>query len=111
MKISVISSSNSETAVKALTFVILNPNMPAFANSEDPDQLAPEEVNWSGSALFAIQYLNLYQQPWSSKMRWVLIYSAWKGLIWEKDLSFSLTYMCMYWGGFSLFIQGPVVQS
>ena len=25
----------------------------------DPDQLASEEANWSGSALFAIKYLNL----------------------------------------------------
>ena len=32
---------------------------PAFANSVDPDQLASEEVNWSGSALFAIKYVNL----------------------------------------------------
>ena len=32
-----------------------------FANSVDPDQLASEEANWYGSALFAIQYLNLYQ--------------------------------------------------
>ena len=35
---------------------------PAFANSEDPDQLASSEANWSGSALFAIKYVNLYQQ-------------------------------------------------
>ena len=35
---------------------------PVFANSVDPDQLASEEANWSGSALFAIQYVNLYQQ-------------------------------------------------
>ena len=41
---------------------------PAFANSADPDQLASEEANWSGSALFAIQYLNLYQQPGSSNL-------------------------------------------
>ena len=27
----------------------------AFANSVDPDQLASEEANWSGSALFAIK--------------------------------------------------------
>ena len=40
----------------------------AFANSVDPDQLAAEEANWSGSALFAIQYVNLYQQPWSSNL-------------------------------------------
>ena len=40
----------------------------AFANSVDPDQLASEEANWSGSAMFAIQYMNLYQQPWSSNL-------------------------------------------
>ena len=38
---------------------------PAFANSVDPDQL---EANWSGSALFAIKYVNLYQQPGSSNL-------------------------------------------
>ena len=32
---------------------------PAFANSVDPDQLASSEANWSGSALFAIKYVNL----------------------------------------------------
>ena len=36
---------------------------PAFENSVDPDQLASEEANWSGSALFVIKYVNLYQQP------------------------------------------------
>ena len=39
---------------------------PAFANSVDPDQLASEEANWSGSALFAIKNMNLYQQSGSS---------------------------------------------
>ena len=39
-----------------LTLVLLNP---AFANSVGPDQLASEEANWSGSALFAIKYVNL----------------------------------------------------
>ena len=28
-----------------------------FANSVDPDQLASEEVNWSGSTLFVIKYV------------------------------------------------------
>ena len=28
-----------------------------YANSVDPDQLASEEANWSGSALFAIKYV------------------------------------------------------
>ena len=36
--------------------------MSCFCNSVDPDQLDSEEANWSGSALFAIQYLNFYQQ-------------------------------------------------
>ena len=33
--------------------------MPCFSN-EDQDQLAVEEANRSGSALFAIQYLKFY---------------------------------------------------
>ena len=39
---------------------------PASANSVDPDQLASEEANWSGSALFVIHDVNLYQQPRST---------------------------------------------
>ena len=42
--------------------------MPCFSNSVDPGQLASEEANWSGSALFAIQYLISYQQPGSSNL-------------------------------------------
>ena len=41
---------------------------PAFANSVDPDQLASEETNWAGSALFVIKYENLYQQLGSSNL-------------------------------------------
>ena len=41
---------------------------PVFANSEDLDQLASEEVNWSGSALFVINYVNFCQQPGSSNL-------------------------------------------
>ena len=51
-----------------LTLVLLNPDIPCFANSVDPDQLASEEANWSGSALFAIKYANLKQQSGSSNM-------------------------------------------
>ena len=47
---------NSESL---LTLVLLNRIYPGFANSVDLDQLAPEEANWSGSALFAIKYANL----------------------------------------------------
>ena len=41
---------------------------PAFVNNVDPDQLASEEANWSGSALFVIQYVNLYQQSGVSNL-------------------------------------------
>ena len=39
-----------------------------MTNSADPDQLASEEVNWFGSALFVIKYVNLKQQPGSSSL-------------------------------------------
>ena len=66
------------------------PGYPAFANSVDPDQLASEEANWSGSALFAMKYMNLQQlNPNQANSDWlkirsghgILIYSAWQGLI------------------------------
>ena len=38
------------------TLVLLNRDIPAFANSVDPDQLASSEANWSGSALFVMKY-------------------------------------------------------
>ena len=47
--------------------------IPAFANSVAPDQLASKEANWSGSALFAIQYVNIYQKSgWSNLIGWQL---------------------------------------
>ena len=54
-------SHNDHNLYSFLTLVLLNRIYPAFANSVDPDQLASEEANWSGSALFAIKYVNLYQ--------------------------------------------------
>ena len=45
---------------------------PAFASSVDPDQLASEEANWSGSALFVIKYVNLYQPGSSNLIGWKL---------------------------------------
>ena len=35
---------------------MLNTTCPISANSVDPDQLASDEANWSGSALFVIKY-------------------------------------------------------
>ena len=34
----------------------------------NPWPAEPEEANWSGSALFAIKYVNLYQQAVSSNL-------------------------------------------
>ena len=49
------------------------PEYPVFANSVDSDQLASEEANWSGFALFVNQYVNLYQQSGSSnRIGWQL---------------------------------------
>ena len=48
-----------------LTLVLLIRICPAFANIVDSDHLASEEAKWSGSTLFVIKYLNLYQQPGS----------------------------------------------
>ena len=51
-----------------LTLLLLNTTCPVLANSVDPDQLASEEANWSGSALFVIKYVNFYQKPGSSNL-------------------------------------------
>ena len=45
----------------------------SFANSVDPDQLASDEANWSGYALFVVKYVNLYQESGSSnRISWKL---------------------------------------
>ena len=41
---------------------------PVLANSVDPDHLASVEANWSGSALFVIKYVNIYQKPGSNNL-------------------------------------------
>ena len=51
-----------------LTLLLLNTTCPVLANSVDPDQLASEEANWSGSALFVIKYVNFYQTLGSSNL-------------------------------------------
>ena len=56
------------TSKTSLTLLLLNTTCPVLANSVDPDQLASEEANQSGSALFAIQYVNLYHQPGSCNL-------------------------------------------
>ena len=61
--------------------------MPCLSNSVDPDQLASEEANWPGSALFVIKYVDFCQKPRSSNLiGWklevgVAIYSARQGLM------------------------------
>ena len=54
-----------------LTLLLLNTTCPVLANSVDPDQLAYEEANWYGYALFIIKYVNFYQKPRSNNLiRW-----------------------------------------
>ena len=47
---------------------MLKMSCPVLANSVDPDQLASEEANWSGSALFVIEYVNFYQKHGSRNL-------------------------------------------
>ena len=54
--------------ISLLTLLLLNTACPLLANSVDPYQLASEEANWSGSALFVIKYVNFYQKPGSSNV-------------------------------------------
>ena len=56
------------TSLSLLTLLLLNMTCPVLANSVDPDQLASEEANWSGSALFAIKYENFYPKPGLSNL-------------------------------------------
>ena len=51
-----------------LIVLLLNTTCPFIANIVDPDQLASEEANWSGYALFVIKYVNFYQKPESNNL-------------------------------------------
>ena len=61
-------------AKRKLTLVLLNPDIPFLCkqcrsrSGSALDQLASSEANWSGSALFAINYVILYQQSGSSNL-------------------------------------------
>ena len=54
--------------MEPLTPLVLNTTCPVLANSVEPDQLASEVANWSGSALFVIKYVNFYQKHGSSNL-------------------------------------------
>ena len=51
-----------------LTLLLLNTTCPVLANSVDPDQLASEDANWSGSVLLVIKYVNFCQKPGPSNL-------------------------------------------
>ena len=53
----------SHPVMNYLTLLLLHTSWLVLANSVDPDQLASEEANWSGYAMFVITYVNLYQNP------------------------------------------------
>ena len=62
-----------ESSTNFLTLLLLSTACPVLGNSVDPGQLASEEANWSGSALFVIKYVNLYLKPkWSNLIGWKL---------------------------------------
>ena len=56
------------TKMVMLILLLLHTSCPFLANSGNPDKLASEEANWSGSALFVIKYVNFYQKPGSSNL-------------------------------------------
>ena len=58
----------NSTYRQVFILLLLNTTCPVLSNSVDPDQLSSSEANWSGSALFAIKYVNLYQQSASSDL-------------------------------------------
>ena len=85
------------TIPEFLTLLLLNTTCPVLANSVDPDQLASEEANWSGSALFVIKYVNFYQKSDWLEIRsgcGILIYSALQGLINPFSLADQKRYLC-----------------
>ena len=42
----------------------------AFENNVDPDQMASEEAIWSGSILFFIEFVNLYNKQ--HRVHWLV---------------------------------------
>ena len=51
-----------------LTLVLLNPDMRELCKQSRSRSLGFWRSNWSGSALFAIKYVTLYQHPASSNL-------------------------------------------
>ena len=78
-----------------LTLILLNTVYFVLANSVDPDQLASEEANWSGSALFVIKYVKFYQKPWSCNL------IGWKIEVGVASLSNSaMQWLSRYFGAY-----------
>ena len=50
-----------------LTILLQNTTCLVLASSVDPDQLAFEDANWSGSVLFVIKYVNFYKKKKKKK--------------------------------------------
>ena len=70
------------------------PDITAFANSVDPDQLASAEANWSGSAvlslsmrIFVIKYENFCQKPGSTYLTG-----------WKLEVGVASKYTCIQHG-------------
>ena len=67
---------NFDSKVKyRLILLLLNTTCPVLANSVDPDQLASEEANWSGSSLFVIKlWISIKSQD---QVIWLAGYKKW----------------------------------
>ena len=86
----------------ALILLLLNYTFLVLANSVDPDQLASEEANWSGSALLIIKYVNFFHKiDWLEIRggRGILIYLAWQGLILKKHWIYLVNLMPFVYKG------------
>ena len=70
-----------------LTLVLLNRDMPCLCKQYRSRARSAEEANWSGSTLFVIKYVNLYQQSGSSNL-----------IGWQKIRSGrGINSLCMAW--------------
>ena len=71
-----------------------------YLYSLDPDQSASEDANWSGSALFVIQYVYLYHQSGSDwltvRRHGILIHSAWQGQTMLWDFSAPIIFIFLF---------------
>ena len=83
-----------------INLLLLNTTCPVSVNSVDPDELAFEEANWSGSALFVITYVNFYQ----NRDQVIWLGGNWKWA-WHLNLFSMRKVKIIFWAGTHHFLQ------